>query len=101
MNLVGGQGQARSHFAVVFGKDDDFINRFSSVLKWFIGYFPLACPDSKLSPVYVGDLVERIVNSIDDRESHSRRFQVCGPEVFTLRQILELIIHYFEIVKVR
>ncbi len=78
--------------SVVFGKDDDFINRFSSVLKWFIGYFPLACPDSKLSPVYVGDLVERIVNSIDDRESHSRRFQVCGPEVFTLRQILELII---------
>ena len=78
--------------SVVFGKDDDFINRFAGLLKWFVGYFPLACADSKLSPVYVGDLVDRIIASIDDRESHSKRFQICGPEVFTLREIIELII---------
>lgn len=78
--------------SVVFGKDDDFINRFAGVLKWFIGYFPLACAQAKLAPVYVGDLVEQIIATIDDRESYSKRFPVCGPEVFTLRQIVELII---------
>ena len=78
--------------SVVFGKDDDFINRFAGLLKWFIGYFPLACPNSKLAPVYVGDLVERMIESIDDRDSYSKRFQICGPEEFTLRQIIELII---------
>jgi NADH dehydrogenase len=78
--------------SVVFGKDDDFINRFAGILSWYFGYFPLACADSKLAPVYVGDLVAKIVNSVDDRESFGRRFTVCGPEVFTLRQILELII---------
>ena len=78
--------------SVVFGKDDDFINRFAGIMRWFAGIFPLACPDSKLAPVYVGDLVAKIVASIDDRNSYSQRYTVCGPEVFTLQQILELII---------
>ncbi len=78
--------------SVVFGKDDVFVNQFAGILRWYAGFFPLACADSKLQPVYVGDLVERIVDSIDDRDSNSRRYPVCGPEVFTLRQILELII---------
>lgn len=78
--------------SVVFGPDDQFINRFASILKWCIGYFPLACADSKLAPVYVGDLVERIVDAIDDHGSFSERYAVCGPEVFSLKQILELII---------
>ncbi len=78
--------------SVVFGKEDDFINRFAGILKLFFGYFPLACADSKLAPVYVGDLVDKIISTIDDRESYSRRYAVCGPEVFTLQQILKLII---------
>jgi NADH dehydrogenase len=78
--------------SVVFGKEDDFTNRFAGILKLFFGYFPLACADSKLAPVYVGDLVERMVNAVDDRESYAKRYPVGGPEVFTLQQILELII---------
>jgi len=78
--------------SVVFGKDDDFINRFAGILKLFFGYFPLACPNSKLAPVYVGDLVEKMANAIDDRDTFAKHYTVCGPEVFTLRQILELII---------
>ena len=78
--------------SVVFGREDDFVNRFAGILKYCVGFFPLACADSKMAPVYVGDLVERIVNSIDDSSSYSKRYTVCGPEVFTLAQILELII---------
>jgi nucleoside-diphosphate-sugar epimerase len=78
--------------SVVFGKGDSFINRFAGILRLYVGLFPLACADSKLAPVYVGDLVERITASIDDRGSFGKRYTVCGPEVFTLRQIIELII---------
>ncbi len=78
--------------SVVFGKEDNFINQFAGILSWYAGLFPLACPNSKLQPVYVGDLVERIVNAVNDADSYSRRYPICGPEVFTLRQILELII---------
>ncbi len=78
--------------SVVFGKDDSFINRFAGILKLSVGLFPLACAASKLQPVFVGDLVARIVDAVDDRDSYSKRYPICGPEVFTLRQIVELII---------
>ena len=96
-NLLHTFGQRGLHVtsfqpSVVFGKDDDFINRFAGILKLCLGFFPLACHDSKLSPVYVGDLVARMVASIDDRASYAKRYEICGPEVFTLREIVELII---------
>jgi len=96
-NLLHTLGQRGLHVtsfqpSVVFGKEDQFINQFAGILRWCFGYFPLACPDSKLQPVFVGDLVARIVATIDDRSSYAKRYPVCGPEVFTLRQILELII---------
>ncbi|MFV2031385.1 MAG: complex I NDUFA9 subunit family protein, partial [Gammaproteobacteria bacterium] len=78
--------------SVVFGKNDRFINRFTAILKLCVGFFPLACPHSKLAPVYVGDLVERLANALNDSETFSKRYTVCGPEVFTLQQILELIV---------
>ncbi len=78
--------------SVVFGKNDQFINRFASILKLSPVLFPLACPNSQMAPVYVSDLVSRMVAALDDRSSHSKRFSVCGPEVFSLQQIVELII---------
>ncbi len=78
--------------SVVFGKNDQFINQFAGILKLCFGFFPLACAQSKLAPVYVGDLVEKIVNAIDDKSTHSQRYTVCGPEVFSLQQILELLV---------
>ena len=94
LHTLGQRGLQVTSFqpSVVFGKDDRFINQFAGILRWCFGYFPLACADSKLQPVYVGDLVERMADTIDDRKSFSKRFPICGPEVFTLRQILELII---------
>ncbi|HKJ51874.1 MAG TPA: complex I NDUFA9 subunit family protein [Gammaproteobacteria bacterium] len=94
LHTLGQRGLQVTSFqpSVVFGKGDNFVNQFAGILRWCIGYFPLACADSKLQPVYVGDLVARIADTIDDRASYSKRYPVCGPEVFTLRQILELII---------
>jgi len=78
--------------SVVFGKNDQFINRFAAILRLCFGFFPLACAQSKLAPVYIGDLVEIIVNSIDDKSTHSQRYTVCGPEIYSLQQILELLV---------
>jgi NADH dehydrogenase len=52
----------------------------------------LACGQSKFAPVYVGDLVEKIISSVDDKSTHSQRYTVCGPEVFSLQQILQLLV---------
>ena len=79
--------------SVVFGKNDQFINRFASILRMCFGFFPLACARSKLAPVFIGDLVEKIVNSVDDKSAYSKRYTICGPEEFSLQQILELLVN--------
>ena len=77
--------------SVIFGEDDSFINRFAGILKLCIGVFPLACPQSRFSPVFIGDVVKKMADSIDDPGSYSKRYPLCGPETFTLKQILQLI----------
>jgi len=78
--------------SVVFGKNDQFINRFAGILPLCFGFFPLACGQSKFAPVYVGNLVEKIISSVDDKSTHSQRYTICGPEVFSLQQILQLLV---------
>ncbi len=77
--------------SVIFGSDDSFINRFSSIIKLCQGMFPLACPNSRFSPVFIGDVVAEIADKVDDKDSYSKRYPLCGPETYTLKQIVELI----------
>ena len=77
--------------SVIFGPDDSFINRFATILKLCLGAFPLACPSSRFSPVYINDAVRIMADSIDNPDSFSKRYPLCGPETFTLKQIVEMI----------
>jgi len=77
--------------SVIFGPDDSFINRFAGVLRLCLGAFPQACPHSRFSPVYIQDVVSRIADSINNPDSLSRRYPLCGPETLTLLQIVEQI----------
>ena len=71
--------------SVIFGENDSFLNRFASLLKFVPIIFPLACADAKFSPVYVGDVVQAMINSIDDPSSHSQTYPLCGPNTYTLK----------------
>lgn len=75
--------------SVVFGPGDSFFNRFATLLALSPGFIPLACPDSKFAPVYVGDVVEAFVRCLDDGTTAGRRFELAGPRVYTLRQLVE------------
>lgn len=77
--------------SVIFGEDDSFINRFSGILKLSFGLFPLACPNSRFAPVYIGDVVSFIADRVSDAQSYSKRFPLCGPESWTLQQIVQTI----------
>jgi NADH dehydrogenase len=76
---------------VIFGEDDSFINRFAEILKLCIALFPLACPASRFSPVYIGDLVAFIADTIENPNSYGKRYPLCGPETWTLQQIVQMI----------
>ena len=75
--------------SVIFGPQDSFLNRFAGLLNWTPWLFPLACAETLFAPVYVGDVAERVVQSIDDAETYGRHLNLCGPKRYTLKQIIE------------
>ena len=75
--------------SVVFGPGDSFFNRFATLLAMSPGFIPLACPQSKFAPVYVGDVAEAFVRCLEDESTAGKRFELAGPKVYTLRQIVE------------
>lgn len=74
--------------SVVFGPRDEFINKFAALLRVLPGILPLACADAKFAPVYVGDVVEAFARCLDRPDAAGRSYQLCGPEVLTLRDIV-------------
>ncbi len=74
--------------SVVFGPGDSFFNRFAGLLK-IMPVFPLACPQSRFAPVYVGDVVNAFCADLADTQAGNRRYDLCGPEIYTLRQLVE------------
>lgn len=76
--------------SVIFGPRDSFINRFAGLLRLAPYLFPLACPDSRFAPVYVGDVARAFIIALENGATIGNRYDLCGPRVYTLREIVEL-----------
>ena len=74
--------------AVIFGPGDSFLNRFAGLLR-LSPFLPLAMPNARFAPVYVGDVAEAYVTALDDPTACGRRLDLCGPRVYTLRELVE------------
>lgn len=74
--------------SVVFGPGDSFFNRFAELLRITPLVFPLACPNSRFSPVYVGDVVEAFRFALEDERSAGRKYDLCGPNTYSLRELV-------------
>jgi NADH dehydrogenase len=75
--------------SVIFGPGDSFLNRFADLLKSMPYFFPLACPQSRFAPVYVGDVADRFVRALSDKSTFGKRYDLCGPEVYSLKELVE------------
>ena len=74
---------------MIFGPGDIFFNRFAGLLGSLPGPFPLACPEARFAPVYVGDVVEAFARTLEDKTTWGKHYELCGPESFTLRALVE------------
>lgn len=95
-----GEGEALMHRAeslqvtsfrpsVIFGPEDHFFNRFAGLLRLTPLVFPLACPNARFAPVYVGDVAECFVRAVDDKRTYGERYELCGPKAYTLKELVE------------
>ena len=77
--------------SVIFGVGDDFINRFATLLEMLPLALPLARPNARFAPVWVEDVVEAMRRALADDTTAGETYELCGPEVFTLREIVCLV----------
>lgn len=75
--------------SAVFGLRDRFFNRFATMLRLSPLAFPLACAQSRFAPVYVGDVVCAFERAMNDGQTIGQRLELCGPEAYTLQQLVE------------
>jgi NADH dehydrogenase len=75
--------------SVVFGADDRFINVFAQ-LQALAPVVPLACAQAPFQPVWVQDVAQALVHALLSPTSHGQRYELVGPEVFTLAQLVRL-----------
>ena len=73
--------------SVVFGRGDSFVGLFARLLRWMPIVF-LAAPGAKFQPVHVGDVAHCIAACVGDRRTYRQRYELCGPKVYTLREIV-------------
>ncbi len=69
--------------SVVFGPEDRFLNTFA-LLQRFFPVIPLARPEARFQPIFVGDVAKAIVNTVDLEAASGRTYELGGPSVYTL-----------------
>jgi uncharacterized protein YbjT (DUF2867 family) len=75
--------------SVIFGEGDSFFNRFAQLLSIMPGFFPLTCARARFAPVYIGDVVDAFINSMDNPETYGKNYELCGPESFSLYELVK------------
>lgn len=77
--------------SVMFGANDGLVSRFAGLLR-SLPVLPLARANSRLAPTYAADVAEAIARCVtDDRLGIDRSFELYGPEVLTLGEIVRKI----------
>ncbi|HEX5286072.1 MAG TPA: complex I NDUFA9 subunit family protein [Polaromonas sp.] len=75
--------------SVMFGAEDKFLNTFARLQQMF-PVIPLAGSQARFQPVWVEDVASAVVECLQDSDTIGQIFEACGPEVFTLKQLVEL-----------
>ena len=75
--------------SVIFGADDKFINVFAKLQAVF-PVMPLAGAATRFQPVWVQDVAQSVVYCLSHRTTVGETFELCGPEIFTLQQLVEI-----------
>lgn len=83
--------------SVVFGAEDQFFNKFAALIR-LVPALPIFGDDlfdagnSRLQPVYVGDVAEAIIRILDDASTAGETFELGGTRTYTYKEIMELLL---------
>jgi len=82
--------------SVVFGPEDQFTNRFAALARMSPMLPLIGGGLTKLQPVYVGDVATAVADAVDGKTKQGATYELGGPEVLTMRQIMAFILATIE-----
>jgi uncharacterized protein YbjT (DUF2867 family) len=78
--------------SVVFGPEDQFFNRFAAMAMLSPALPLIGGGETRFQPVYVGDVAAATVACLDDPATAGRTYELGGPKIYALRELLELLL---------
>jgi len=78
--------------SIIYGPCDGFVNLFARMSRFSPVLPVMGSGQSKLQPVPVEDVATCFVRALSEPHSIGQIYDLCGTEVFTLEQILDLIL---------
>ena len=82
--------------SVVFGPEDQFTNRFAALARMSPLLPLIGGGVTRLQPVYVGDVATAVADAVDGKTRPGATYELGGPEVLTMRKIMEVILATIE-----
>jgi uncharacterized protein YbjT (DUF2867 family) len=77
--------------SLVFGAEDKFFNRFAALART-MPFMPVIAGDTKMQPVFVGDVADAVMAALLSDASIGKIFELGGPRIWTFREILAFIL---------
>jgi NADH dehydrogenase len=79
--------------SVIWGPQDEFANVQARLIQMTPFVFPIVGDGkAQFQPVYVGDVVESFIRSLDDDSTIGKEYEVGGPEVLTYEEIVNRVL---------
>lgn len=75
--------------SVVFGAEDDFLNRFAQMAR-IMPVLPVFA--TRFQPVWVGDVAEAFFRVLSDPATAGKTYELGGPQVVSFRQLMQLML---------
>jgi NADH dehydrogenase len=76
--------------SVIFGPEDRFLNLFAALMRR-LPVMAIASAQTRFAPVSVGDVAHCVARAHDDDATIRQRYSLCGPEVYTLRELVAFV----------
>jgi uncharacterized protein YbjT (DUF2867 family) len=78
--------------SLLFGPEDDFFNRFGAYSQFLPALPLIGGGNTKFQPVYVCDVAQSIIWSLQNKEARGQTYELGGPRVMTFKELMELLL---------